>query len=62
LHLQKLAGGSDSPEPEAAVAVVCGDGVAGELERGRNRASDYVWEVEVREASSGVCSGRILIT
>jgi hypothetical protein len=37
-------GGFGSPEPEAAVAVICGDGVAGELEWSRGRLGEDVWE------------------
>jgi hypothetical protein len=35
-HLQQIARGSDTSGPEAAMAEVCGDGVAGELEAGRS--------------------------
>jgi hypothetical protein len=37
-----VGGGFGSPEPEAAVAVVCGDGVAGELDGGSEGRRDLV--------------------
>jgi hypothetical protein len=39
-----VGGGFGSPEPEAAVAAVCGDGVADELEWSRGRLGEDVWQ------------------
>jgi hypothetical protein len=39
---RKLEGRPGTPGTEAAVAVVCGDGVAGELEAGRSGRRELV--------------------
>jgi hypothetical protein len=39
---QRAGGGPGSPGPEAAVAVVCEDGVAGELDGGSEGRRDLV--------------------
>jgi hypothetical protein len=47
-----VRGGSGSPEPEAAVAMGCGSGFAGELERWRGKRGENVWEVPTSGVSS----------
>jgi hypothetical protein len=47
-----VRGGSGSPEPEATVAMGCGSGFAGELERWRGRRGENVWEVSTSGVSS----------
>jgi hypothetical protein len=47
-----IGGGFGSPEPEAAVAMGCGSGFAGELEWWRGRQGENVWEVSTSGVSS----------
>jgi hypothetical protein len=47
-----VGGGFGSPELEAAVAMGCGSGFTGELERWRGRRGENVWEVSTSGVSS----------